>query len=264
MAKGDPTPYEQIPAENLGNSVEQTEGAAESNAEETIPDQTAQTNEQEEQTTETSTDELAVQLDETEIPETDEQETQQVQQEDQTQQEEVVTEQQEEVKVKPIIPKLDFQQQKYSDEDFKKEAFDENGEKTSNYESALVKLATSKATEQGEKNHQQRQFQQGIIDIANKDTKVFNQHGNDFMQWLVNGASNLAVSDYWDLYKRSQGISKGDGNNNKVDKTLQRINKNLQRKGSIANINNTDNRYTNPKKTAAEEEVESDLGPMVE
>ncbi len=263
MGKGDPTPYEQIPAEKLGNSVEQTEGATDKTVEE---NQETQADEQD-QVQQTQTDEVSekplIELDETQ-----ETEPEQEQQEQQVQQEQVVEEQtetpsEEQVKLKPIIPKLDFQQEQYTEENFRKEAFDDNGEKTANYENALIKLATARGVEQTEKNQQQRQFQQGVIDVANKDTKNWNEHGNDFLQWLSNGANNLNVSNYWDLFKKSQGIAEVTGVN-PTNRTLQRIGKNLNRKGSIANINNTDMRTEKREISVAEQEVNDDLGVWIE
>ena len=265
MGKGEPTPYDQIPAEDLGNSVEQTSGATDKAVEQ---NQETQADEQDQiQQTDEVSNEQSTQTDE--IQETEQEEQQEQTQQTEQQQEQTVDDQQtetpseEQVKLKPIIPKLDFQQQQYSEEDFRKEAFDDNGEKTANYENALIKLATARGVEQTEKNQQQRQFQQGVIDVANKDTKNWNEHGNDFLQWLSNGANNLAVIDYWGLYKKSQGIAEGAGVN-PTNRTLQRIGKNLNRKGSIVNINNTDIRAEKREISAAEEEVNADLGVWVE
>lgn len=268
MSEQTPSTYPQIPADQLGNAAEQS--ISEDDSEIAVEEEPVQVSEEQVIQEKTSDEKPAIELDEEAVDdetkgESDEQVEEPQVTEEQEMQEETQATEQAEVEEKPFIPNFDIKEQDYTVEDFKAEAFDENGIKTAKYEEALVKLTTATTLKESDRRHQQRQFQQDVLDLSRdkKERPEFNKHGEDFLNWLASGATDLKVTNYWNLFKQVKGLSIGT-NNGQVDKSLQRMGKNIVRNKSLGKVTHTTFKAQRVQKTKAESEVDDELGEYVE
>ncbi len=265
--KQTPSTYDQIPADQLGNAAEQV--TSDDDSEIAVKEETekpVQVTDEQAIQEETSDEKPAIELDEEAIVEKETEEPVQETDEQVIPKETPASEQAEvEEKPKPFIPNFEFQEKDYTTEDFNKEAFDEDGEKTAQYEQALVKLTTVATLKESDRRHQQRQFQQDVLDLSTdkKEQSEWNKHGADFLNWLASGASDLKVTNYWNLFKQVKGLSIGTSNG-QVDKSLQRMNKNIVRNKSLGTVTHTTFKAQHVQKTKDEAAVDDELGEEVE